>query len=370
MLYILRREAAFIAGALTTLILLTVGHGWLDDLGNVAKFVALFVWVFAVMVACAFAVVRHADALAELLGEPYGTLILTIAVTGIEVVVIGAVVLNGDANPTLARDTIFAALVIMLNGLVGLSLLIGGLRYREQDYNLQGARAFLGMLVTLATISLILPRFTISAPGFTAPQAIFFAVVTIALYATFLAMQTTRYRAYFEQPAPDAPATEAGAYKKHADLQVKSAPYHAVFLILTLVPIVLLSDTLAVLLDFGLAQFRLPLALGGVLVAILVLTPEGLTALHAASANQLQRSVNVCLGASLATISLTVPTIVLLSLVMGLPIELGLGNAEMVLLVLTLALSMITFSAARTSILQGAVHLVVFLVFFFLIFDP
>lgn len=369
MLLILRHEAAFFAGALTTLIFWTVGSGWLDDLSNAAKLLGLFVWVFAAMVMCAFSVVRHADALAELLGEPYGTLILSIAVTGIEVVVIGAVVLNGDANPTLARDTIFAALVIVLNGLVGLALLIGGLRYREQDYNLQGARAFLGMLVTLATIALILPRFTTSAPGFTTAQALFFALITVALYVTFLAMQTTRYRSYFEQPALQTAGAEPAAFKKHAELAVKSVPYHALFLVLTLIPIVLLSDKLAILIDFGLSTFQLPLALGGVLVAILVLTPEGLTALHAAAANQLQRSVNVCLGAALATISLTVPTIVLLSLVVGLPIELGLGNAEMVLLVLTLVLAMITFTAARTSILQGAVHLVVFLVFIFLVFD-
>ncbi|MCP4381287.1 MAG: calcium:proton antiporter, partial [Hyphomicrobiales bacterium] len=157
MFRVIRSEAALIIGAATTVIMLTVGDGWFYDLGNPFRFAGLFAWVFAVMVYCSFTVVRHADALAEILGEPYGTLILTISVIGIEVSVIGAVMLNTDADATLARDTMLAVVIIVMNGMVGLSLLIGGIRHREQDYNLQGTRAFLGVLVTLATITLILP---------------------------------------------------------------------------------------------------------------------------------------------------------------------------------------------------------------------
>ena len=202
MLSIIRSEAALLAGAVTTAILFTVGQDWFYGLDNTPKLIGLFIWVFAIMVWCAFGVVRHADSLAELLGEPYGTLILTISVIGIEVSVIAAVMLNGDPDPVLARDTMLAVLVIVLNGMVGLALLIGGIRHHEQAYNLEGARAFLGVLITVATVTLILPRYTRSTPdgSLTTPQAIFFGLITLALYGTFLALQTTRYRSYYAQP--------------------------------------------------------------------------------------------------------------------------------------------------------------------------
>ncbi len=374
MLSTIRSEAAFIVGAITMAILFTVGQGWFYDLSSTPKLIGLFVWVFAAMVWCAFAVVRHADSLAELLGEPYGTLILTISVIGIEVSVISALMLTGNTEPTLARDTMLAVVVIVLNGMVGLALLIGGIRHREQTYNLQGARAFLGVLITLATVTLVLPRFTQSTPdgSLTTGQAITFALITVALYATFVALQTTRHRAYFDQPQPesgDAAAIPDNS-RKHHHLDVRSVPYHAVFLVLTLLPIVFLSKKLAILLEFSLATFQLPAALGGVIVAILVLTPEGLAALNAAAANQLQRAVNICLGSALATISLTVPAVVAIALITGLHIELGLQGAEMVLLLLTLVLCVLTFGATRTNMLQGAVHLVVFAIYFVLIFNP
>ncbi|MCB1495909.1 MAG: calcium:proton antiporter [Bauldia sp.] len=375
MLSLIRSEAAFIVGAVTTVILMTVGAPWFYRLDNPLILIGLFVWVFVVMVRCAFGVVRHADSLAELLGEPYGTLILTISVIGIEVSVIAALMLNGNAEPTLARDTMLAVVIIVMNGMVGLSLLVGGFRHKEQEYNLQGARAFLGVLLTLATVSLILPNFTTSTPdgSLTPLQSILFASMTLALYATFLGLQTTRHRAYFDQPTAAAAGSGAPGeddHKKHHDLEVRSVPYHAVFLILTLLPIVLLSKKLAALIDFGLDAFSLPHALGGVLVAILVLTPEGVAALKAAALNHLQRSVNICLGSALATISLTVPAVVAIGLLTGTHVELGLEGTEMVLLILTLTLSILTFGATRTNMLQGAVHLVVFFVYFVLIFDP
>jgi Ca2+:H+ antiporter len=218
-------------------------------------------------------------------------------------------------------------------------------------------------------VTLVLPRYTTSTPdgSLTTAQSIIFAIITLALYATFIAMQTTRHRAYFDQPSAEGHAAQ---HTKHDNLNVRSVPYHAILLVLTLLPIVLLSKKLALMIDFGLDTFNLPLALGGVLVAIIVLTPEGLAALHAAAANQLQRSVNICLGSALATISLTVPAVVGIALATGTHMELGLDGTEMVLLVLTLVLSILTFGATRTSMLQGAVHLVVFFIYFALIFDP
>lgn len=369
MLSFLRSEAAFIITAISTAILYTVGADWLKDLSNPLIFAALFIWIFSIMVWSAFAAVNHADCLAELLGEPYGTLILTIAVISIEVSVISAVMLSGNGEPTLARDTMLAVLMIVLNGMVGVSLLIGGFRYREQDYNLPGARAFLAVLITLATITLILPRFTISTndPSLTPRQAVLFSIVTLVLYGAFLAIQTIRHRGFFMEAGPDGtPQPEA----KHLDLEHKSVPYHAVFLVLTLIPIVLLSKKLAVLIDASIVLLDAPLALGGILIALLVLAPEGLAAFKAAALNHLQRAVNICLGSALATISLTVPAIVAIGLWTDTHIILGLERTELVLLVLTLVLSVMTFGGTRTNILQGAVHVVVFLVYLILIFDP
>ncbi len=367
---LLRAEGALIFGALTTAILMTVGTGWFALLGQPLPTIILFVWIFAAMLWCAFGVVRHADALADLLGEPYGTLILTLSVISIEVSLMAAIMLTGEANPTLARDTMLAVVMIVLNALVGISLLIGGLRHGEQEFNLRGARAFLAVLIPLATMALILPRFTKATDLATlsTTQEILFGTITIALYGIFLAVQTGRHRGFFMQPAPDGKTVaDTGG---HGHGPVRSVPYHAVLLVLTMLPIVLLSKKLALLVDFGIATLAAPVALGGVLVAILVLAPEGLAAVHAARANQVQRSVNICLGSALATIGLTVPAVLLISLLTGHTVVLGLDDVEMVLLLLTLVLGMLTFGAVRTNMLQGVVHLVIFLVYLVLVFDP
>lgn len=366
---IVRSEGAFIAGAATTILFLVFGDAWLADLSNIVKVSLLFAWIFVVILWCAFRVVYHADCLAALLGEPYGTLILTIAVIGIEVSLIAAMMLTGGADPTLARDTMLAVVMIVLNGMVGVALLLGGLRHGEQEFNLQGARAFLAVLVPLTTICLILPRFTVSTaePTLTSIQAVLFAAMTVVLYATFLAIQTRRYRHFFIQPGARAEGDDDHA---HENLNPQSVYYHAVFLVLTMLPIVLLAKTLAILLDYEIAVLGAPPALRGVLVAILVLTPEALAAFKAALADRLQRAVNICLGSALATISLTVPAVLAIGLVTGTKVVLGIDYADMVLVVLTLALSILSFGGVRTNMLQGAVHLVVFFVYLVLIFSP
>ncbi|MGX1097097.1 calcium:proton antiporter [Amorphus sp. MBR-141] len=371
-----RKEGPFFAGLLTTVIFTLYGKAWLADLSNPVITAGLFIWLFAAMLWAAFGVVRHADCLAELLGEPYGTLILTVAVITIEVALISAIMLTGSETPELARDTMLAVIMIVLNLMIGLALLIGGLRHREQEFNFQGARAYIGVLLPLATLSLILPNFTHSTdtPTLTTFQAIFFGGLTVVLYGTFIAIQTMRHQSFFVQPktitaagaAPDQD-DEPGSHGHHNPVNV---PFHAVMLVLTLVPIVLLSKKLAVLVDYGTGQLGAPAALGGVLVAILVLAPEGLAALEAAGNNHLQRSVNICLGSALATISLTVPAVVVIGLVTGDPVVLGLDSTETVMLVLTLLMSIVTFGASRTTMLQGMAHLVVFVAYMVLIFDP
>ncbi len=367
----LKEEAPFLAGVLTLAVFQFGGDGWLYGLEDRLVAAGLFLWLFVAMLWAAFGVVRHADALAELLGEPYGTLILTIAVIGIEVSLISAVMLTGEANPTLARDTMFAVLMIVMNGLAGAALLIGALRHREQSYNLAGARAFLAVLLPLATFALVLPKFTVStdAPTYTAGQEAFFAVVTILLYGVFLVIQTVRHRGFFSQPAADG-GEEPAADDHHGHGPVHSVPYHALLLVLTLLPIVLLSKRLAGLVDFGIVEIGAPAALGGVVIALLVLTPEGLAALGAAARNQLQRSVNIILGSAVATIGLTVPAVLAIALATGQEVVLGLSDVSLVLLVLTVLMSLLTFGGARTNLLFGAVHLVLFLAWLVLIVVP
>jgi Ca2+:H+ antiporter len=352
---------------------LIYGELWLSDLGSVIRSTALFLWLLAIIAWCAFGVVERAEHLAELLGEPLGTLILTLSIVTIEVALIAAVMLTADAAPTLGRDTMFALLMIILNGVVGLALLLGGLRHHEQDYNLQGAAAYLALIVPLSVIALVLPDFTRSTPDPTLSkvQGSFFALFTVLLYGVFLAVQTIRHRSFFVEPRRA--AAVVGASKDIVDPKAASfaqVAWDTIFLILTVLPIVLLAKQLAKLIDHGIAVLGAPVALGGVLIALIVFTPEGMSALRAALDNQLQRAVNLCLEAALSTIGLTVPAVLGISLITGQPVILGLNFAEVTLLALTLVLSTITFSGSRTTMLQGAVHLVLFFVYLVLIFSP
>ena len=368
---IFRSEMALWIGIITTLIFLFVGKSWLVDLSNPLKYGLLFLWLFLVMLWLSFGVVRHADCLAIILGEPYGTLILTLAVISIEVIMISAVMLTGENNPTLARDTMFSVLMIVLNGMLGLTLVIGGLRHHEQEYNLPGARAYLGVLFPLAVLGLVVPRFTTSAPGgqVSGLLAIYLLIMSAGLYAVFLLIQTTRHSQFFRQPAFRKDDDVKENDHDHGDLVIRSVGFHAAFLVLTMLPIVLLSKNMAKLVEHGISTLQAPQALGGFLVAILVLSPEGLGAAKAAIANKLQRTVNIALGSSLATIGLTIPAVLGVSLFTGRTIELGLDPVDIVLLTLTLLVSVVNFGTSRTNVLQGAVHLILFISYIILIFD-
>jgi Ca2+:H+ antiporter len=363
----LATETPAVAGILTTLVFVGFGDALLSDLENHFLTIAMFVWLFAVMMWGAFGVVRHADAVAEKLGEPYGTLVLTFSVIIIEVALLAAIMLHGQNNPTLARDVMFATLMIVLNGMVGTALLIGALRYWEQECNLIGARSFLVVMAALSIVALVLPKFTETAPSpVEAPgKAILFIAITVLFYAVFIFIQTMRHGAFFADPETRSEKTS------HQSRQpTRSLAYHVVMLVLTLVPVVALSEYLAVIVDFGIEDIGLPEPLGGLLIAILVLAPEGLTALHAALANHLQRAVNVCLGSALSTIGLTIPAVLIIGFAANIHVHLGLTDVETVLLVLTLFVSGLTFAGGSTNVLQGAVHLLLFFVYVALLFNP
>ena len=352
---------------ITAALFLVYGAGWLADLSRGAWFAFMSLWLLAVMFVSAFAVVRHAEALAERLGEPYGTLVLTLAITGIEVIMIAAIMYAGKGNSTLARDAMMAVVMIVLNGMLGLTLIVGGLRYREQTYNLQGANSFLAVILPLAVLGLIQPNFTVSTPGpvYSPVQATFLSVMSVVLYAVFLALQTFRHREYFLSPNA---TVESEDQHSHAHATGSTA-HHALMLFLYILPFVVLSKQVAVPINHAIRVLHAPAELAGLLVSVLILSPESLTAVRAALANQLQRSVNVLLGSVLASIGLTIPLVLAVGFATGQQIVLGLGTTDVTLLVLTLALSMVTFAAQRTNMLLGTVHLLVFFAYLLFIFE-
>ncbi len=260
---VLRAELPLWFGAATAVVFTLFGEAWLSDLSGPLWYGFLFSWLFVVMLWLAFSVVRHADSLAVILGEPYGTLILTVSVISIEVVMISAVMLTGGTNPTLARDTLLAVLMIVLNGMLGITLLLGGLRHHEQSYNLRGAATYLGVIIPLAGLGLILPRYMPAAPGgqVTTLMAVWLIVVSVTLYGAFLWIQTLRHSGFFRQPGALEGAQELLA-DEHGDIVVRSLGYHGLLLPLTMLPIVLLSKKMAVLVDHGTAYLGAPAAPG------------------------------------------------------------------------------------------------------------
>jgi len=363
-----RAEFALLISLGTAAILIAIGNRLLEDVTHPLLLLIILFWLFATILWSAISVVRHADCLAIKFGEPYGTLILTLSAISIEVMMISTAMLHGANNPTLGRDAMFAVVMIALGGLVGLSLLLGGLRYREQHYNLQGVNSYLNVIMALAVLGLVLPTFTTSTrgPTFSTEQEIFLVVVSVSLYAIFLLIQTMRHRQYFVE-SQDVAIKSASA---HHQLQIRSTPYHAVMLIVYLLAVILLAEKFAIPLDNSIEQFGMPQAFGGAIIAALVLAPEGIGAIEAALRNQLQRSVNILLGSVLATIGLTVPAVLTVSLITNRSVILGVQGGNLPLLLLTLVVSVVTFTSDKTNVLQGCIHLLLFAVFLLLIFAP
>jgi Ca2+:H+ antiporter len=361
---LIRREALLPISLGTSFAFFRWGDSLFDNLSGPSGQALVFLWLFTLVLGSALMVVRHAEILADRLGEPYGTLILTLSVTFIEVMSISAVMLHGDNNPTLVRDTLFAVVMIILNGMVGLSLFVGAWRHREQSYNLQGANSYLGAVVPLVVLSLVLPSFTVTTKGATLSNAqqAFVILAAVGLYTVFLTMQTGRHRDYF---------TLAEDLGKEEALVARQAPIAWPILMLAayMAPVVFLAEKLAHPIDYVIETLQAPTALGGIAIAVLVAAPEATGAVRAAAANRLQRSVNIFLGSVLSTIGLTVPAMILMSHLTGRPFILGVEGADLVLLLLTLATSFLTFASGRTNVIQGAVHLILFGAYLLLIYQ-
>jgi Ca2+:H+ antiporter len=327
-----------------------------------------FLAVVAVFLAGAvFAAVHHAEVIAHRIGEPYGTLVLAVAVTVIEVALIVSIMLSvGDAKAALARDTVFAAIMIVCNGIVGLCLLLGGLRYVNQTFQLEGASAALAVLAALSILALVLPNYATTVPGpqWSRGQLAFSGIASLVLYGAFVFIQTIRHRDYFlakdrlDQDAHAAPPTTAQAWASVA------------LLFVCLVAVVGLAKALSPSIEAAVLDFGAPEAVVGIIIAGLVLLPEGLAAARAAHADKLQTSLNLALGSALASIGLTIPVIAAIFVVTGRPLILGIDPKETVLLLLTLIVGTITLGTGRTTILQGVVHLVIFAAYVFLSVVP
>jgi Ca2+:H+ antiporter len=353
----------------TSLAFLLFGDALKADSADSTVQAVVFIWLFLAILCSAMCVVRHAEHLAERLGEPLGTLILTLAVTAIEAASISAVMVHSRDQPTVMRDTVFAVIMIILNGMVGTSLLVGAWRHREQSYNLQGANIYLSVVVPLAVMCLIMPNYTHTTPGPTLSfyQQEFLGVMCVGLYAAFLAVQTGRHRGYFALEAEE----DGHGHGLAGDAAAPGAAawHHALLLLAYMIPVVYLAEQFGEPIDHMIGRLHAPAALGGVIIAALVATPEGIGAVRSALANKLQRSVNICLGSLLATIGLTIPLMIVIAHLMGATIFLGLQGTSFVMLLLTLAVSVLTFGSGRTNVLQGAVHLILFIAYVLLIFQ-
>jgi Ca2+:H+ antiporter len=322
----------------------------------------------AALIASVQAAVYHAEVVAHRTGEPFGTLVLALAVTVIEVALIVSVMLAGGAEKSaLPRDTIYAAVMIICNGVVGLSLVVGSLRHHEQSFRIEGANASLAAVVAMATLTMVLPAFTTSAPGatYTLPQLIFASAASLALWVVFVFVQTVRHRDYF------LPAGEVSNEESHA-APPSNARAAASFglLLLSLVAVVGLAKVLSPSIEAALEASGAPKTVIGIVIALLVLLPETVAAVRAAHVNRLQTSLNLAYGSAIASIGLTIPVVAVASVWLDMPLVLGLEPKDLVLLVLTFVVSVITLTYGRTHAMQGFVHLAIFASFAFLAFVP
>jgi len=325
-----------------------------STVGNLIGFGILFV----VIIYSAMSVAHHAEILAEKFGEPYGTLILTMSAVIVEIVIIVIMMLHAH-NPTLARDTIYSAIMLDINGLLGLAAIIGGLRYGEQPYNVDSSNSYLSMLLVAIGIAMVLPEFL--SAEYHMRFMMFNVILFLMLYAIFTRVQLLSHRYFFEYNDNSCSEEEC----VHHDI---NAWYHAIILVLSIVIIGVLAEILSSFMEHTLEIFELPMAIGAVGVAIISAAPELITAIRAAVDNRMQTVINIALGASLATVLLTIPAVIVVSYMMNMELNLSLTPIQTMMISLTLLVSMVNFNDGETNILEGFLHFILFVVFCFLLF--
>jgi Ca2+:H+ antiporter len=340
--------------------------GWfVFYIGHYISWPPFFIISAISLIGVVLSAVYHAETIAHRVGEPFGTLVLALAVTLIEVsLIVSLMFAGGKDTSVLARDTVFAAVMIILNGMIGLSIFSGGIRFREQNFVQQGITAALTTLVAISVLTLILPNFTVSVAGpfYNKQQLIFVAIVTLILYGTFILVQNVRHKDHFLNASEDE--------EKFAKPSKRIAWLSVLMLFICLAGVVFLAESLAPGLESWVRSIGAPVSLVGVIIALVVLLPEGLSAYKAAGKNQLQRSLNLSLGSALASIGLTIPTVSFVSLYTGLPLSLGISAGSTVLFFLSLFVIILSLSTGKTTILQGVILLVIFGIYIFSIIFP
>jgi Ca2+:H+ antiporter len=325
----------------------------------------LAIMIAAVLLGNVISAVHHAEVVALRVGEPFGTLVLALAVTVIEVGLIISMTLGGEPNSALLRDSVHAVVMLVLHGLAGLCIVVGAFRQRETEFRVEGANAFLAVLIPMAVLVLVLPNYVVSVPGpFYSPvQLTFVSLACLGLYVAFLFIQTNWHRAFFLPPGEDDAANPARPSGRIAVASVG-------LLSLALLAVVLLSKSLAPALEAGVKAVGAPLAVVGVIVAAIVLLPETAAAVRAAARNRLQASINLALGSAVASIGLAVPSVALVSSWIGQPLQLGISEGGSVLMALGFVVAIITYGTGRTNLLSGIVHLVLLATYVFTVFAP
>jgi Ca2+:H+ antiporter len=355
-----------------------VARPWLEGPLSTPALTGVLVGIITVIVICAFGVVAQAEHLAHRLGDPYGTLILTLSIVVIEVILISAVMLGPGDHTTIARDSVMAVSMIILNLVIGVALIVGGIRHGGLLPNRTGTSAYLAVLVVLTTMAFVMPGLIGSDGTYTTVQEIPVIVFTVVLYIFFLYRQMGAQRGDFQEVTPHdtpQPSRDDSPNASRTDVRDVVTEHRSeiltrsAILLLTVLPIVLLSHDMATLLDDGLARAGAPVALSGVLIAMVVFLPETLTTIRAAHRGEIQRVSNLCHGALVSTVGLTIPAVLTIGMVTGQRVELFESPTNLVLLAITLLLSVATFTGRRVTALHGAAHLMVFFVFGLSIFS-
>lgn len=362
MIRFLKNEKAFIAAVFAISIITAIEKIPAVFENNVLE-AFVFLFVFAVIIYAAIGVVHHAELIAFKLGEPYGTMVLTFSAVTVEVIMITAMMLHGDSDPVLARDTIFSTLMILINALIGFVLLAGGFRYGEQKYNLKSSNSYLSMIIGIIGLGMFLPNL-INIEAYYTYQG-FLIIALLILYIFFIRMQSKEHNYYFTFKKL---SDEEGHHIKTSDRKKISGLYHSIMLIITIAAISLLAENLAVFADDGIAKLNMPEAMAGLLISIIIVTPEGLTAIRAGLGNDMQRVINISLGSVLSTVSLTIPAVLIVGMLYGKEIILGLTLVQSGMIIISLLVSILTCKDGETNALQGFIHVILFIAFVFMIF--
>ncbi|HRE09782.1 MAG TPA: calcium:proton antiporter [Ignavibacteria bacterium] len=358
-----RKELSFIIAVICFSLLYVLGSSPIIK-ESLAVEAILFILVFSVIIYAALGVVHHAELLAYKFGEPYGTMILTLSAVTVEIIMIATMMLHGDSDPHVARDTIFSTLMILLNGLTGLIMLIGGIKYGEQKYNLKSTNSFFSMIFGIVGIGLFLPL-VIPVENYALYET-FLIIVCLLLYIFFLRMQSKEHNYYFKFEGPKKNLTT-----EHDHLPAKkdiSSVYHFIMLLATIGAISILAESLSVYVDDGIEKLHLPAAAAGLIIAIIIVSPEALTAIRAGLHDDMQRVINISLGSMLSTVSLTIPAVLIIGLLIGQDLILGLSPIQSSMVIISLLVGILTCKDGESNALQGFIHFILFLTFVFLIF--